>query len=236
MFSIRNVALDVASCLLAAGLGRNTGISPNGVPEEEIILRHSFPIRLAIRPLFVAAGTALALLIGAGVPMAQTNLLQNPSFEDRDGICINTQGILPVHWLQAGNIAPGADTFNDGDTTTGVCEGLRDGTPQRFGHWSGVKAEDGDHWVAGAEFGGGAHESVGQALSSPLTPASTYRVEGHILRDEGVGRVIRRNSGGYEIWLSTGPNLAVPALKVGEFASTDDPAAWAFRSMQEALR
>ncbi len=172
----------------------------------------------------VTVGAFVALV--SAPAWGQTNLLRNPSFEDTPSVCSNDQGILPNEWLQSGNISPPADAWNDRETDT--CFGLLTGTLFR---WIGVTAAEGDHWAAGAEFGpGGAHESIGQLLSSPLSPGTTYQLTGWVLGGDSFNLGV---PGGYQVWLSMGQLLSSSAaLQVGTFAATNDPDNWLARSIE----
>lgn len=178
----------------------------------------------------IVFGFVLIFIITAapGESRAQPNLLRNPSFESFTTSCLSAQGELPDEWLQSGNnTSYGADTYHDLDTAFDGC-GLEAGA---FGHWPGIKAQNGDRWIAGGRTQSIA-ESTGQYLSTLLTPGFGYTVSGWILRDGGTGGYIRRDPSGYNVWLSSGHvlHLAEQRVAVGVLGPTDDPANWTFDS------
>ena len=166
---------------------------------------------------------ALIITIGFMLPFAEPggaqNLLRNPSFETVTGTS-KVQGILPNDWVQAGNIAPGADTWsNDGSY------GL---PPGNLSHFVGTVAQDGIRWVAGAWLSGGVFEAIAQSLTVALVPSQSYRLSVYLHQDVSSGF---NHSGGYEVILSpTNSTTDSSAVLLGRLSATTGVNAWEFRT------
>lgn len=164
-----------------------------------------------------------SLVLGAAVSAAGCELLVNPGFESvpDDPEAAGQQGYLPNDWLDAANIAPGADAWsNDGSYGNG---------PGDFGHFQGFQAQEGSHWVAGADFGAGFREGIAQRLGKTLTGGKTYTFSASIC-DTTLLYDTNAYRGGWELYLSSGPSFQ-NAVSLGKLAATTQKNTWQSRSL-----
>jgi hypothetical protein len=146
------------------------------------------------------------------------NLLRNGSFEATPCAtpCGLTQAIVPADWvaLTPGLLAP--DTYsNDGSF------GL---SPQDYGNFTGVTAQDGIRWIAGWS---AYSETFGQVLSAPLIPGHQYVLTGY-LRQAVRADLAFPGSYRVELWSDT---TGTTKVALGSFAPTSGPVAWESRTL-----
>lgn len=163
---------------------------------------------------FLVFGASAAVMYV--VSGTSADLLRNGSFELVPG-AHHDQGILPNEWVQTSGIYAGADTYD----TTGVY-GL---WPSEYGHFSGVVAQDGNRWVAGACFGSGVSESFGQLLSAPLVPGWSYELSAQLHASYTLAGM-----GGFEVFLAPAASMQ-NAVPLGYLGSTLSNMAWEGRSV-----
>jgi hypothetical protein len=163
----------------------------------------------------------LALACGWGEAFA-ANLLRNGSFEATPCAtpCAHTQGVLPSDWTalppRSATPDPEPDTYsNDGSY------GL---SPQDYGNFTGVTAQDGLRWVAGWSLYG---ETFGQELGAPLVPGHRYILSAYLRQ---AVRSDLANSGAYQVELWSDPTGAAKVV-LGSFAPTTGQLAWEQRTL-----
>ena len=149
--------------------------------------------------------------------LADADFLLNGSFEDVPNSNIG-QGLMPSDW-EAIQVTP--DTYsNDGSY------GL---SPNAFNNFTGVTAQDGIRWLAGAHgpTNGIGIEAFGQNLVSTLIDGLDYEISGYIHHSTNPGH---DTAGGFDIYLNSTDSLAGATL-LGSFDPTtiED---WEFRSFQ----
>jgi len=165
--------------------------------------------RNAMNQNILALGGFLTL---AMVMPAQAALFSNASFETVPNNGLG-QGLLPTGWINATNTTPGADTYSF-DNTYGLTTGS-------FNHFlSPFTPYDGNRWVAGADFGNGLREGIGQLLPINLVAGDMYDFQAAVTYTTLFGGGTPR-SGGWELILSPTASVADPlAVSVGSLAAT----------------
>lgn len=158
----------------------------------------------------------LAVLF-SGVLGAQ-NLIADGGFENGQfTFGCGAQGYVVSTWFQAGTTVPGADTW----TTDCVQKpGL---SITFYGHFLSVGAAHGGfRFTAGY---GGAVESFGTALSSPLVPGALYTLGAYFTKSQTIS-----GAGGYEVWLS--PTQSVAGTQVGVIGAGAVAGTWTCSAIQ----
>jgi hypothetical protein len=152
-----------------------------------------------IAAFLVAAGTVLV----SQTALAQ-NLLRNGSFEQTPCVtpCYQSRNVAPAEWLQGRDDRPAATYSNDGSYGY---------TPDAYGNFTGVTAQDGIRWVAVYSL---YNEAFGQVLTKPLVPGATYTVSAFV-RAAVRTDLTNPASVQFELWDST---AGTSAIVLGSFA------------------
>ncbi len=172
----------------------------------------------------VILATLQRLALGTAITIGGCELLLNPSFESVPSETAGW-GLLPDDWIDASNIAPGADTWsNDGSY------GEQPGTPEGYNHFTGVVAQEGIRWVAGADFGHGVREGIAQRLPKSLTPGKAYTFSAYLCHTT-VYQTNQDLPGGWEVYLSAdGTFEPGAAVSMGKLDVTTRQNVWQSRS------
>ena len=148
---------------------------------------------------------------------ATANLLRNASFEQTPCVtpCNQDQAYLPSDWLSL-SVTP--DTYSN--------DGSYGAAPDAWGNFIGATAQDGIRFVAAWSYAG---EILGQALTAPLVPGTSYTLSGYLRQS------VRRdlaNPGTYqiELWSSTDAGTSSKVV-LGSFDAIANQNAWEQRTL-----
>ncbi len=151
-----------------------------------------------------------SLLSSSSVSAA--NLITNGSFEAPAGFAVGQQGVMPPSWVVT-NVTP--DLYST-DGSFGL-------SPNAFGNFPGVTAQNGLGWVAGWSL---YPESFAQNVGTLLTPGVEYQIGGYLRQALRSGL---DSPGAYDILLNSSNSLT-GSVAVARWAPTTDANSWEFRT------
>jgi len=163
------------------------------------------------RDIPCSGGLCDAVECTGGCNDSTLNRLRNPSFETVPSPPQFGQALMPTEWR---HVELSADVWST-DGSYGLA-------PGEFGHFTGMSAQDGNRWVAGASF----PESFNQQLTARLANNASYRVSAWLLQNNNFSY---DSPGSYRFTLT---QTASPAGAVlGTFAPTSSNSSWAYREL-----